>query len=962
MTEAGADWRVVVMRPGTSPIDNLAESLVAGGEEYEKMSTEQQVIRKTVLATILRSSSLGLMEAVKHLRSARNENILILVDQFEEIFRYKKLETHSSGMDESALFVSLLVEAVRRQQEPIYVALTMRSDFIGECALFPELTQMINDSHYLIPQMNREQKRMAIEGPVAVGGGKIAPRLVQQLLNDVGESPDQLPILQHALMRTWQYWRANRKEGDLVDLQHYNAVGTLKEALSQHANEAYDSLNTREQKICEVMFKSLTERSSDVQMIRRPTKLGVMAAIAGVSEDDMVKVVDRFREPGRTLLMPPHDVDLGTDTVVDISHESLMRIWTRLKTWVEEEARSAEMYLKLSEASDRYQRGAASLWKMPDLQLALNWKEENKPTLLWGRRYHPAFERTMVFLETSYRGHQNEQRNKERLQRRRIRIRNIVALAGAVVALACILLAFLSFTKASEAEKSKKEAEAAAADALRAEKVAEDQRDAANKAKDAATAALRDAEEARQAAEKSRNEAVQQREVATKALKDAEEARQAAEKSRNEAVQQKEVADRQRELAEKAQERADRLRYQAIAQSMAAKVEDQRKRDQKSLTAMQAYLFYDRYGEKLYNADIYEGVYDAYKANAGDSVNYYSVHKGTVRAVTFADQEDVVFSGSSDGRVYRWPVDGADKTPTLIYDLGNQNVVFRVLAPISNGSRLVAAGEASTYEANNIYILNAREGGLLQALPAPTQFIYDLVVLPNEKEFISVGRDRYIYRGSLTVAGKFAPIGRGEAHILKISLSPDGKTLATADAAGKIVLWNLETNERRTIYEADFAMHAIRFSNSGKLLAFGDASGEVILWDMEQNVPYTDLSAHYAQVQDIRFSKDDKLMATAGWDKTAKVWDLQNINDLPIVLKDHDEWVWSVAFSPDARKVVTASSDHLMRVYPTRAGDMVSVLCPGAARNMSTKEWARFVAEDIKYEVTCDKYPTGGSE
>ena len=966
MTEAGADWRIIVMRPGTNPIDNLAEALVAGSEEYESISTEQQVIRKTVLATILRSSSLGLIEAVKHLRADTKENILVLVDQFEEIFRYKKLETKVAGIDESSLFVALLVEAVRRQQEPIYVALTMRSDFIGECATFPELTQMINDSHYLIPQMNREHKRMAIEGPVAVGGGKVAPRLAQQLLNDVGESPDQLPILQHALMRTWQHWRANHRKDELIDLQHYNAIGTLKEALSQHANEAYDSLNKREQRICEVMFKALTEHGAEGKMIRRPTKLGIMASIAGVSEEDMARVVERFREPGRTLLMPPHEVVIDSDTVVDISHESLMRIWTRLKTWVEEESRSAEMYLKLSEASERYQKGAAGLWAMPDLQLALNWKEETKPTLLWGRRYHPAFERTMVFLETSRRSYQNDQQNKERLQRRKIRIRNIIAVVFAFIAVAFVFLTYLSLTKAAEAEASAKQARTAEEDAKKAledakiaEADAKRQRDKARSATDQAQKALTEAQQARDQAQRAEKDALEQKVIAEEQKLAAEKAEKKAAAARDQAVAEKEEADRQRQLAITAQERADRLRYQAIAQSMAVKVEDQRDQQQKTLMAMQAYLFYDEYGEKLYNADIYEGVYNAYKANAGDDANHYSVHEGTVRAVTFANKADMVYSSSSDGKVYRWTLASTEKTPTLIYDMSDKNMVFRVLVPIAGGSRLVTTGEASTYSSRRIHIIDARNGGAIKILTAPTQFVYDLAVTSDEKEFISVGRDRRIYRGSLTTDGEYSAIGRSEALVHKISLSPDDKTLATVDASGKVILWDIRTGKKRVIYQASTSMHAVCFSHSGKFLALGDASGEIILWDMEKNVPYTDLSAHSTQVQDIRFSMDDRLMASAGWDKTVKVWDIENINDLPIVLKDHSDWVWNVAFSHDGKQLATASSDQLLRVYPTQAGDMISILCPNASRNMSKKEWIRFVAEDIDYRITCEEYLKG---
>ncbi len=152
------------------------------------------------------------------------------------------------------------MEAAQYPDAPIYVAITMRSDFIGDCAQFPALTRKINDSHYLIPQLTRDQKRKAIEGPLAVGNAKVSSRLVQQLLNDLGDNPDQLPILQHALMRTWSYWSAYRDyEEEPVDLKHYEAIGTMSEALSQHANEAYDELDEDQKRICEVLFKSITE-------------------------------------------------------------------------------------------------------------------------------------------------------------------------------------------------------------------------------------------------------------------------------------------------------------------------------------------------------------------------------------------------------------------------------------------------------------------------------------------------------------------------------------------------------------------------------------------------------------------------------------------------------------------------------------------------------------------------------
>ena len=75
------------------------------------------------------------------------------------------------------------------------------------------------------------------------------------------------------------------------------------------------------------------------------------------------------------------------------------------------------MYLRLAEASSQYQVGKTGLWRPPDLQLALNWKKTQQPTLAWAKKYNPAFEKVMVFLDASEKKYQQEEQNKVRLQR-----------------------------------------------------------------------------------------------------------------------------------------------------------------------------------------------------------------------------------------------------------------------------------------------------------------------------------------------------------------------------------------------------------------------------------------------------------------------------------------------------------------------------------------------------------------
>ncbi|MCV9386555.1 nSTAND1 domain-containing NTPase [Reichenbachiella ulvae] len=968
MTQAGSNWRIVVTRPGGGPIDNLAESLLLKDEQYNSIDDEEKLIRKTITSTVLRSSSLGLIEAVKQLKSSENENVLILVDQFEELFRYKKLETLSSDLDESSAFVNLLLEAVHQYDAPIYVALTMRSDFIGDCAQFPELTQMINDSHYLIPQMTRDQKRLAIEGPVAVGGGKIAPRLTQQLLNDVGDNPDQLPILQHALMRTWQFWKEHKREGEPMDLKHYNAIGTLREALSQHANEAFDSLSKREQQICESMFKALTERGTESSGIRRPTKVGTIASIAGVNEEEVGRVVDKFREPGRNLLMPPHGVRLETDTVIDISHESLMRIWTRLKSWLDEESRSAEMYLKLAESAERFQLGRAGLWKMPDLQLALNWEEENKPTLVWGQRYDPAFERTMVFLETSKKAYETEQRNKELLQKRALQRSRLVAVVLGVAMLVCIFFVVMAQIQAAEADKQSARALAnlklaeenqkkAEEQELKATQKAAEARIEARRAEEAAQKALdeqRKAEEQRSIAETQRQKAV---EAQNEANRSAAEARRSAEEARLAKID----ADRNAEIANQQKQAALELRYQAIANSMAIKsqnIDDDV--EQQALIARQAWKFDEKYSKKDYNPDVYAGVYYATKAlTGGDSskFNHYEGHTEAVRSIRYAKDGKKMFTAGSDGRILSWDLATRSSTELL-----NDNQVNRVV-DISSDEKWLAVGT----DIDQILLYNLKDkNGLPKEISDHNGVVFDLIFLKDNSGFIYTSSDKVV---RLYDFNKSADIARVTSRVKSLAISPDGRYLAGGSESGSVFIWDIQNNyEESSLYvQQGESVSAVTFSEDGSELAFGDEGGDIVLWDLIESKTIKKLTGHNATITELDFNKDNSLLASSSLDGTAKLWVMEYPNDLPISLDDHESldnigskgWVWSVKFAPDGEHLMTGAGNGIIRLWPTQPDEMAEKICEfkEVDENLSNTTWNAYVGEDIEYEYTCEGLP-----
>jgi tetratricopeptide (TPR) repeat protein len=402
MAGAGSGWRIAIMRPGSDPIGNLANALADKDVLLEAGGGLPPAEAEAVIEATLRRGSLGLVEVARQARLGEHEKLLVVVDQFEELFRFRAARPPSSTGDDAAAFVKLLLEASQQQELSIYVVPTMRSDFLGDCAQFQGLPEAINDGQYLIPRMTRDERRFAITGPVGVTRGKISEPLVNRLMNDVGDNPDQLPILQHALMRTWDYWAMHRRDREPIGLEHYEAVGTMSDALSEHADEAFNELpDERSRVVAEILFKALTERGADNREIRRPTCLKDICEIAGATGSEVSAVIDVFRCGGRSFLMPPAGVELQPETVVDISHESLIRNWQRLKDWVNEEARSARIYRRLAEAAVLHREGSEGLLQDPALQIALDWREQSRPNAAWARRYHPDFEEALAYLETS---------------------------------------------------------------------------------------------------------------------------------------------------------------------------------------------------------------------------------------------------------------------------------------------------------------------------------------------------------------------------------------------------------------------------------------------------------------------------------------------------------------------------------------------------------------------------------
>jgi energy-coupling factor transporter ATP-binding protein EcfA2 len=977
LTDASPNWEVVVTRPGAGPIDNLAESLLKNNKEYLDADPEEKKIKRTIFSTLLRSSSLGLVEAVEQSRRSGDVNYLILVDQFEELFRFKD-STDPNSVNETLAFVNLLIEAINYPDSPIYVAITMRSDFIGDCAQFPELTRKINDSHYLIPQLTREQKRRAIEGPVAVGGAKITPRLVQQLLNDLGDNPDQLPILQHALMRTWSYWSLYRDyEEEQVDLKHYEAIGTMAEALSMHANEAFDELTDDQKRICEILFKAITEKRGENFGIRRPTRLNEIAAIADCSEEEVAEVIEKFREPGRSLLTPAFGTPMTSKSMVDISHESLMRIWVRLKNWVDDEAEAVQMYIRLAEAASMYQVGKAGLWRPPDLQLALNWQSKHKPTLVWGQRYHPAFERTLVFLEYSKKEFETEQRIKELEQKRKLQRARRTALVLATATVISIMFLIFAFVQKLDADRQRDLA-------VKLQKQAEEAKLQAQASEKRAVLAKEDADKQRKEAERQKVEADLQRLRAEDneklAQTNAEKAKLEAlraEKNEKIALVNEAEATKNAIAARKAELDSKNKRYVAQAKAMALQsLTLSSDLDLEGLLAQQAYSFNTAHGGEEYDNDIYNGLYYALRNNdhpltrslpdgEDDNTATLGHEYGAARALVTHRGNSDIFSGGSDGKIIRWSITNGIWQPiTLVGKRLDYQIYSMDIDP--NETKLVAAG-LYPIDAKNNYIELYDLKELNKAPVKITGFVNaveDVKFSPKDNGFFA--RDNSGHSIKFSDFKTATQVVSSAEKINAIDLNADGKKIAGAGDDGSLYIWDVENNYAVTkISMGKTPLTAITWHPKDDLLIVGNDRGLIRI--VKAGIVVRNLTGHKGPIEQIKYNNSATFFASASKDRTVRLWNVAKLEIPPIELRDHLDWVWALSFSPDDEQIMVGlhssqqqvrkdkiKTEQSIHAYPTRISTMANILCSQfIKRNMTDEEWRTYAGKDLEPEITC---------
>ncbi|MBN2861999.1 MAG: hypothetical protein JXN62_02480, partial [Bacteroidales bacterium] len=915
-------WKVISLHPGNDPLMSLANAFaksILADQDFDQSD-------KSVISH-MEDNPDWIVSAMKNLILKPGEKVLVIIDQFEEVFGTGSDTPLSIVNEKAKKFAGLLENAIRQTAVEIYILISIRSDFVAECASFHGLIQLINNSSFLVPRMTRDNYKSVIENQLKYAGAEIDPKLVETILNDLGDQSDQLPVLQHLLMRTFSFWKEHDGSGRPIDQSDYSAVGTLSGAISRHADEAYNELSPERKDICRRLFQAITGKGSDNRGFRHPLAVGRIVSIIECGQNELTEVIEKFRRPSRSFIIPHYDKPLNDNTVIDLSHESIMRLWGRLKEWIDDEAASVRMYRRLSEASTMYQQGKTTLLKNPDLQLAINWREKQKPTVSWAERYDPAFERVMVYLRTSEKAALDEEQKKITRQRKKIRSNRIIASILGTAALISLGLMFVAFVQKKNSDRQR-------TDALKQKAAAVEYATSSERVAIASRLQLAIADSIAEAAKENEKGALYLRQISENRRSDAERAIIKAEMNAETAAAERELAMSKRMIS--------------VGKSMALKsLLLTGQEDLQTLLAYQGYVFNERNNGEENDADIYHGLYNLAKHYNSDNYKVFSGHVDEIKSIAFVPGGREFFTAGSDGKIMKWGLDNKKQSLQVIYSGSD---IINVLAVSPDAGWLASGGQNS-----EIKMIPLQGTGIGYELKGHSGPVKSLIFSFDGKYLYSASSDGKVLKWDLS-SKTSTNISINMEQITSIDLSPDNKYIAGINNEGKVVVWDPErSSDNFRIEAAGKVIRSVRFKPEDNILAIGYTDGYLEVWDISARKRISEVKAHKSEVNDIRFNSKLSQIATASNDGTLKLWNSSDFTALPVVFDDNEGIVVSIEFSPDGQVIVSGTSgkSNNLKGRASNSTLLAKDICTVVSRNFTLDEWMAYVGKDIGYEETC---------
>ncbi len=939
----GTYWLIAEFRPGVDSYAALADALLDNAKLKEYLSCFHEIESKEALQKKLIKTPAILRDFVQKNPFPDNSNLLIFIDQFEELFRNKQ----EGGGKRLEAFIALLLESCKHDN--IYIVISMRSDFLDACARFYHLPEAVTQGGFLTPRLNPKQLKAAIEQPAIVHGDKVEPVLAERLLKEMEYDPDLLPLMQHALRYMWTLARKVPGESVLT-LEYYERIsgegGKLPDVISKHAEDIYGEFTDEQKRIAEILFCSLTERTSEGKYVRRSAKLAAdVADLAGVSCQQLINVAKEFQKQGRSFLTPLKPEKLNENSRLDISHESLIHYWKRLREWADDELESVNIYRGLQNAARRWEtskEAPEALWSGIELDVALKWFDSKNPTVVWAKTYDKdggkQFDLSVKFLQLSEERKQQEKQKEKEAQKRqqqseKMRQSLMITIIGFVVAIALAAWGWI------EEEK---------------------------------------AEEARQLSDLS---------LFKSQLSHA-----------NLLIQKENYKDAKRVLNRGRQNENAPPSYRHTRNLLVSysKLMGGEPQQISRNTGAELYAIALSHDARLLAAGGENGTLALFRANDNTTFQRLRGHAGKVRAAVFHPQGEWLASAGDDGFIILWTLSRDAEEMLTIKNKRKWQASEEVwaLAVSPDGYRIASAGDdnsvtlwevktgasslsfkghasgvsrlafspaenilaGASYD-NTVYLWNTETGLLLHRLEAHTDDVESVSFSLNGKRLASSGRDKTIRLWAVNSGELLRTLRGHDDTVFDASIMDDGQHLVSGSSDSTLRFWDIESGatlqvlqghkagvtavsvKGKNVFSAgrdgmmmrwrpspsslhimDIAseLASVSIAPDGGSVALGFADGSLRLYSLSEpdKLLWKSEKAHTRDVQRLAFSPDSTLLASASLDNTVKLWRIkQGIVQEQRMLFGHTDGISAAVFSPDGQMLVTSSYDGRVGLF-----------------------------------------------
>ena len=273
---------------------------------------------------------------------------VLVIDQFEELF------TLSDKANDEKLLIENLVSAIKDEDCPLHIIITMRADFLNDIYAHKSFAELVFDNLTPVPQMDIDDLLNVIEKPVEQINMRYEPKLVATILIDTMVEKIPLPLLQFTLGELFE-----QRDSDTLTHQAYDDIGGVQKAISNRAEIVFQSLNDEEERVmARALFLRMVEINDNGAITRKtiPYKslnhIPEMQELARKFVDARLLTTGSYLTDSKTeergrIQTSPEKADL--QAWVTLSHETLIHNWSRFSKWIDEYQADILHYAEISE-------------------------------------------------------------------------------------------------------------------------------------------------------------------------------------------------------------------------------------------------------------------------------------------------------------------------------------------------------------------------------------------------------------------------------------------------------------------------------------------------------------------------------------------------------------------------------------------------------------------------------------